>query len=225
MDVVGSESCFWILTQAANTGLAAGRVLGKQTLRQSGVCAGCLLRVSEGLLPVRGVERGSVAKELQWGPVASANPVQTAGTEMVCQHCPERVRHGPLFPSPRQPSGVGCTPKGHAWARQFFVAEHALKRQPCQQAAPGSGWGWFVFTMVVSWRRHYVRALQMESKGMLTVYKMLAVWWLRRECDGCRCGRPIAPGTYLLPHSFSAPLGTARPRVPAPCLLMQKAGL
>lgn len=149
VDVVGSESCFWTLAQSANTGLAAGRVLGKQTLRQSGVCAGCLLRVSEGPLPVRGVERGSVAGELQWGPVASANPVETAGTEMVCQHCPERVRHGPLFPSPRL--GVGCTPKGHAWARQFFVAEHALKRQPCQQAAPGSGWGWFVFTMVVSW--------------------------------------------------------------------------
>lgn len=60
-----------------------------------------------------------------------------------------------------------------------------------------------MFIMVVSWLRHCVKSLQMASKDLVSVFKMLAVLWLRCWCDGCRYG-----GLYLVPqaHTCSAAL-------------------
>ena len=83
-----------------------------------------------------------------------------------------------------------------------------------------------MFTKVVSWRRHYIRALQVESKGLLPVLQSCgsdaSVMGLCVEGqDWCSS---VAPGTYLILPSLSAPLGTAKRCMPAPCLLMRKAG-
>lgn len=137
---------------------------------------------------------------------------------------------------PQPPSAIGSRlpPKGPAWARPFSVAKHVLKRlQPAlpaagQQVTPGRGVS--VFIMVVSWRRHYVQALQIESKGSVSVFKMLGSCGSDARTkgpgmEGWSSCCSVAPGTCLVLPSLITPLGAARKCMPAPSLLTRKAGL
>lgn len=163
--------------------MASGSHSGFSSQRwQSRVCAGCLLRSVCGTAACARSGKRQRCTEVGLGcrpVVALANPMEAAGTEMSW----EELTWASI---PQPPSAIesGLPPKGPAWARQFSVAKHALKRlQPAlpaagQQVTPGRGVS--VFIMVVSWRRHYVKALQIESKGSVSVFKMLAVLWLRR---------------------------------------------
>lgn len=99
---------------------------------------------------------------------------------------------------PSQPEGEGCPPKGVLGpdsSLQLSIPQRGC-RQPSQQLGSKEG-GVSMFIMVVSWLRHCVKSLQMASKDLVSVFKMLAVLWLRAGVmdagmEGCTwCPRHI----------------------------------
>lgn len=70
-----------------------------------------------------------------------------------------------------------------------------------------------------------MKALSTESKGLISVFKELAVLWLRLGVmDATTEGCSVTPGPHLVPCNLLSPLGTPI-RYQHPTLLMRKARL